>query len=172
MQTNTDAKPWYRVRMLWLIIALPMVSVAMGMTILYFAVTTYDGLVVDDYYQQGKNINRVLRRDTAAQSHGLEATLDIDSAQRLVKVYLQARHLSVLPARLQISFLHTTRAGLDRIVLLEKMSHGRYEGRMPELALGHWNVQMEADDWRLVGVMGTPGEGQVHLQPAAASQNR
>ena len=167
MQTDTDAKPWYRVRMLWLIIALPMASVAMGMTILYFAVTTYDGLVVDDYYKQGKNINRVLRRDVAAQSHGLEGTLDIDSAQRLLKVSLKALHLSVLPARLQLSFLHTTRAGLDRIVLLEKMPSGRYEGRMPELALGHWNVQMEADDWRLVGVMGAPGVAQVYLQPAA-----
>ncbi len=172
MQTNTDAKPWYRVRMLWLIIALPMVSVAMGMTILYFAVTTYDGLVVDDYYKQGKNINRVLRRDTAAQSHGLEGTLDIDGAQRLVKVYLEARYLKVLPARLQVSFLHTTRAGLDRVVLLEKISNGRYEGRMPELAPGHWNVQMEADDWRLVGLMGTPNETQVRLQPAAAPRNQ
>ena len=172
MQTNTNAKPWYRVRMLWLIIALPMVSVAMGMTILYFAVTTYDGLVVDDYYQQGKNINRVLRRDNAAESHGLEGTLNIDGVQRLANVHLEARHLSILPARLQVSFLHTTRAGLDRVVLLEKISNGRYQGRMPELAPGHWNVQMEADDWRLVGVMATPGEGQVHLQPAAASQNR
>lgn len=168
MQTTTADKPWYRVRMVWLIIAFPLVSVTMGMTILYFAITTNDGLVVDDYYQQGKNINRVLRRDKAAQAHGLSSTLDIDYVHRLLKVRLTASHLAVLPKHLQVSFLNATRAGFDRVALLEQKRPGEYETGLPELVQGHWDLQIEADDWRLVGLLVTPGETQVRIQPEAA----
>ncbi len=169
MQTTTEQKPWYRVRMVWLIIAFPIVSVTMGMTILYFAITTYDGLVVDDYYQQGKNINLTLHRDKAALAHGLESTLDIDYPQHLLKVRLKAAHLAVLPARIQVSFLHTTRAGYDRVVVLEQQRPGEYQTVLPDLVQGHWNLQIEAGDWRLVGLLATPGDTQVRIQPTPVS---
>jgi hypothetical protein len=166
MQTKTEQKPWYRVRMVWLIIAFPIVSVAMGMTILYFAITTYDGLVVDDYYQQGKNINLTLHRDKAALAHGLESTLDIDYPQHLLKVHLKASHLTPLPARIQVSFLHATRAGYDRVVILEQQRPGEYQTALPDLVQGHWNLQIEAGDWRLVGLLVTPHDTQLRILPA------
>ena len=169
MQNTTEQKPWYRVRMVWLIIGFPFVSVVMGMTILYFAITTYDGLVVDDYYQQGKNIDLTLHRDKAALAHGLESTLDIDYPHHLLKVRLKAAHLAELPARIQVSFLHATRAGYDRVVILEQQRPGEYQTALPDLVLGHWNLQIEADDWRLVGLMATPGETQLHILPAPVS---
>lgn len=169
MQTTTEQKPWYRVRMLWLIIAFPIVSVIMGMTILYFAITTNDGLVVDDYYQQGKNINLTLHRDKAALAHGLESTLDIDYPQHLLKVRLTATHLAGLPARIQVSFLHATRAGYDRVVILEQQRPGEYQTALPDLVQGHWNLQIEADDWRLVGLLVTPGDTQLQILPAPVS---
>ena len=164
MQTMTEAKPWYRVRMVWLIIGFPIVSVIMGMTILYFAITTYDGLVVDDYYQQGKNINLILHRDQAALAHGLESTLAIDYPRHLLQVRLKATHLAALPARIQVSFLNTTQAGHDRVVILEQQRPGEYQTILPELVRGHWNLQIEAGDWRLVGLLVTPGDTQLHIQ--------
>lgn len=169
MQNTTEKKPWYKVRMVWLIIAFPIVSVMMGMTILYFAITTYDGLVVDDYYKQGKNINLTLHRDKAALAHGLESHIDLDYPRKLLKVRLKARHLTALPTHIQVSFLHTTRAGNDRVVLLQQQRPGEYQAALPDLVQGHWNVQIEAGDWRLVGVLATPGETRLHISPAPVS---
>ena len=165
MQTSTENKPWYRVRMMWLIIAFPIVSVIMGMTILYFAITTYDGLVVDDYYQEGKNINLTLHRDKAAEAHGLESTLDIDYPHRQLTVQLKATHLAVLPASIQVSFLHATRAGFDRVVVMQQLRPGEYKTALPDLVQGHWDIQIEAGDWRLVGLLVTPGEAHLHMLP-------
>ncbi|MCK7576723.1 MAG: hypothetical protein MZV65_13065 [Chromatiales bacterium] len=35
----------------------------------------------------------------------------------------------------------------------------------PELVLGHWYVQLEAEDWRLQGLLRVPGETRVQLVP-------
>ena len=168
MNTDTGKQPWYRVPMVWLIIVFPAASVVMGMTILYFAITTYDGLVVDDYYKQGKNINRTLARDHAARSHGLQGALDIRPGQRLVQVQLAATNMKVLPPSIKLSFLHATRAGFDHAVFAAQMRVGVYEAALPDLVAGHWTVQAEDDDWRLLGSLFIPGDGRATLVPGNA----
>ena len=165
MNTDSSKQPWYRVRMVWLIIVFPVASVVMGMTILYFAITTYDGLVVDDYYKQGKNINRTLARDHAAQSYGLQGVLDIKTGQQLVRLQLKATDMKALPPSIKLSFLHATRAGFDHSAFAAQMRAGEYEATLPDLVPGHWTVQVEHDDWRLVGSLFIPGDGRVTLAP-------
>ena len=53
MTSQPDKKPWHRQPWVWLLIALPMTAVIGGMVTIYIAVTTSDGLVVDDYYKRG-----------------------------------------------------------------------------------------------------------------------
>ena len=62
-----DTKRWYAEPWVWLLIALPMTAVIGGMITIYLAVTTSDGLVVDDYYKRGKAIN--IRKLHARSSH-------------------------------------------------------------------------------------------------------
>jgi hypothetical protein len=154
--------------MVWFIILFPVLSVVMGMTILYYAITTYDGLVVDDYYQQGKNINRVLARDHAAQSYGLEGVLDLRSGRQTVQLQLKAVHMKVLPPRIKLSFFHATRAGLDHMIYAEQKKAGDYEVALPMMEQGRWSVQAEADNWRLVGSLMVPGDGHVVMAPGNA----
>ena len=47
-------RPWQREPMVWMLIAIPASSVLVGMVMLWLAIASYDGLVVDDYHQQGK----------------------------------------------------------------------------------------------------------------------
>ncbi len=47
------AVPWYRYKLVWMIIAIPAASVIAGINMIYLAVNTDDGLVVDDYYKEG-----------------------------------------------------------------------------------------------------------------------
>ena len=98
-------KPWYRHAWVWLLLAVPATAVIVGMFLLYFAITTNDGLVVDDYYERGKAINRDLARDQAALMHQLTARLDFDKAGNRVLLTLQS-HDYVLPRQPRLSFLH------------------------------------------------------------------
>ncbi len=59
---------WYRLPIMWLVIAIPLAAVIVGSILLTISIQTFDGLVEDDYYKKGKEIDRVLKRDMAALS--------------------------------------------------------------------------------------------------------
>ncbi len=60
MIEHGERSVWYREPYVWLLIAIPACAVVAGFVTLALAIATDDGLVVDDYYWQGKQINRVL----------------------------------------------------------------------------------------------------------------
>ncbi len=158
-------RPWYREPLVWLIISLPLTAVIAGFFTLYLAIISKDGLVVDDYYQKGKEINMSLARDRAAARHGLRAGVHLDAAKKEVVVRLNAAKDQHLPDRLDLRWLHATRAGFDRTQMLIRSPDGRYRGAFPELAPGHWYVQIEAQDWRLQGSLRVPAEARLDLKP-------
>lgn len=159
-----DTRPWYREPMVWLIIALPATAVVVGLTMYYIAYQTRDGLVVDDYYQKGKEINKSLQRDRRAADLGLNGRLVLDAATQTVQVKLTSAK-GTLPATLGLRWLHATRAGFDRSQELVQAGNGLYRAALPKLAPGHWYVQVEAQDWRLQGSLHAPGEMQLELKP-------
>jgi hypothetical protein len=158
-------RPWYREPLVWLIISLPLTAVIAGFFTLYLAIISKDGLVVDDYYQKGKEINKSLARDRAAAQHGLRAGVSLDAAKQDVVVQLSAAKGQRLPDRLDLRWLHATRAGFDRTQILIRFPDGSYRSAFPELAPGHWYVQIEAQDWRLQGSLRIPADTRLDLKP-------
>jgi hypothetical protein len=156
---------WYREPYVWLLIAIPACAVVGGFVTLALAIATNDGLVVDDYYWQGKQINRVLSRDRAAAAHAMSADLSFDYGHGVVHARLHAREAAYLPARVRFALLHATRAGFDRTLELDRTAKGDYYSTLPVLAPGHWYLQLEAEDWRLFGSMHVPEETTVHIAP-------
>lgn len=164
-----EGRPWYREPWVWLLILFPATAVVGGLITIYIAVTTSDGLVVDDYYKRGKAINRDLARDYAAAGHQLTAHLDIDLSRNQVVLGLQARDYA-LPDAIRLSFLHPTRKGQDQQTTLQRGDDGSYTGPVDELARGNWYLQLEADDWRLSGVVQLPQTTPLVLLPTYAAQ--
>lgn len=156
--------PWFREPFVWLVIAVPLTAVIVGMIMLYFSVSTYDGLVVDDYYRHGKEINRSLDRDHAARRHGLAAEIAMDFQTRLVDVDLRAASGRSLPEVVTLHLWHATRAGFDQVVVLARGRPGRFRGAVAPLVPGHWYLQIEADDWRLTGSMQRPGDTRLSIR--------
>ncbi|HEY8554429.1 MAG TPA: FixH family protein [Burkholderiales bacterium] len=156
--------PWYRVPVVWLLIAIPLLAVVGGFTTLWLAVVSYDGLVVDDYYRRGKEINRVLDRDRAAAERGLRALVHIDAGRGEARIALAG--LAAPPERLHVQLLHATRAGYDRESLSALDAAGEYRASWPDLAPGHYYLQLAADDWRLLGSLHVPGDERVEIVPA------
>ena len=164
MATGTDRKAvrWYREPWVWLLIFFPLAAVVGGMVTLYLAVTTSDGLVVDDYYKRGKAINRDLARDTVAAQHRLVASMELYPGDNRVQLVLDSVG-NIQPREIRLSILHPTQPGRDQLVRLTPISANTYRGGLASLTQGNWYLQLEADDWRLSGSMRVPLDGPVIL---------
>ncbi|GAB4507408.1 MAG: FixH family protein [Sulfuricaulis sp.] len=166
MNPKPSATPWYREPFVWLLIALPSTAVIASFITLGLAISSDDGVVEDDYYLRGKEINRVLARDQAAATRGLQGRVELDDAQHQLLIRLTASAQATIPDNVELKFLHATRSGIDQIMILARQSDGSYRAPLPELAPGHWNVQLAAQDWRLVGSLRVPGERGLDLRPS------
>jgi len=167
MNRVTDSTPWYRQPLVWMLIMLPATVVVASFITLYLAIHSDDGLVEDDYYQRGKEINRVLDRDHAAQRYGLRAqvTLDVPGGRVAVQLDASKTATAATPEHLNLKLLHATRAGLDEDVTLVRIPDGRYQGMLPALAPGRWYLQLAASDWRLTGELQVPADSVAVLAP-------
>jgi hypothetical protein len=61
------AKPWYREPWPWLLMAGPAAVIVAGGITTWIAFATFDGLVVEDYYRRGLNINATLACEQATR---------------------------------------------------------------------------------------------------------
>jgi len=161
-----NAEPWYRVPFVWLVVVLPLTAVVASFITLALAIRSDTGLVDDDYYKHGMEINRVLDRDRAAAAEGLESRLVLDDAHHELLVHLSARRQQALPANVRLKLMHATRAGFDKIMILPRQADGTYRAPLPEFVPGHWDVQLSAQNWRLVGSLFMPGGHRLDLHPA------
>lgn len=147
---NERKTVWYLEPYVWLVISFPLTAVVAGIITIIFAVNSNDGLVTDDYYKRGLAINRVLERDQMASQYQLQATLDIIRGNPFVKVMLTGNREFIYPEKITVRFLHPTRKGLDRQLVLDRIDDGNYRGSAPALVNGKWYVSIEAQDWRLL----------------------
>ena len=148
---NTELRrPWWREPYVWLLIALPLSAVVGGIATLVLAIRSNDGLVVDDYYRRGLEINRTLDRDLHAKRYGLAADFTWLNGGRTLRVTLNSREGFRAPRSIHTSLLNATRAGLDQAVDLEQQAPLVYQGEVHPLVRGRWYVQLEADNWRLL----------------------
>lgn len=153
--------PWFRQRWPWILMAGPAIVVVAAAVTLWLAIRSNDGLVSDDYYKQGIEIHKTLGRDELARTLDLSGTLRLEST---VALDLKAREGVNLPGEVQLSFIHPTRGGMDRSVEL-KGRGGQYEGPLPELHPGQWQVLVEdmARSWRLTARARLPAAAVIDL---------
>ena len=163
--TGGQARPWYREPYVWLVITIPALAVVGGIAMIVISVVSDDGLVVDDYYRRGKQINRVLERDRAAATLQLSARLAID-AQNIVRVKLRSDVNAPLPERVELNLAFATRSGIDQTVALRQVSSGGdYAGELLRpLIDGRWYAQLQTERWRLVGALQSPLDSPLRLQ--------
>ncbi|TAH44836.1 MAG: nitrogen fixation protein FixH [Betaproteobacteria bacterium] len=164
--TDRDNVPWYRQGWPWFLIALPAIAVIAGVITLVIAIKTWDGLVVDDYYKEGRAIVQTIGRTERARELGLSARLQIRSDS--MRIELAARDLASVPSRIIVTVSHPTRGGMDQTLTLSA-SGGVFEGRMSALATGRWLFQLEDESrsWRMNGTAYLPTETEIRIDPSA-----
>lgn len=162
-RTNWKREPW-----VWLLIGLPLSAVIGGIITIYLAIVSSDGLVVDDYYKQGKEINQTLERDHRAVSYGLASDFRFDRVSGQLQLSLDAAPGFAFPAEVTFRLLHPTVAGRDRVITMGSMGDGQYAGLLPNASVifGRWYIQLESGDWRLTGSVTIPERNPESSTPA------
>lgn len=131
---------------------------------LFVSIYSFDGLVVDDYYKKGKEINVTLERDKFAAKYELFADLDLDQANSTVLMELSARPEFQAPDKVNLQFLHRTLSGKDLLIELDRQSGLLYKGELPKLSESRWLIELGTDDWRLTGGVIWPVEKSFELE--------
>ena len=165
MNTTSDqARHWRQEPLVWLVIGIPASAVVMGIVLLTLAIQSWSGLVVDDYYKKGKQINRVLARDRFAYELGLAAGFELRDGDRLEIRFDPS--VSVIPGeRIELRLVHATRPGLDRELYFDNRGLHRLEAELPIPGQGRWNLILQTDDWRITGSLQYPQSKRAELRP-------
>jgi hypothetical protein len=159
-----ERRNWKREPLVWLIIGIPLSAVVMGMVMLTLAINSYSGLVVDDYYKKGKQINLVLARDRLAYELGLAAGFRLSETGK-VEIRFNP-DISVIPGdRIELVMVHATRPGLDQRLEFDNNSLRLLEADLQLPGSGRWNLFLQTEDWRLTGSLQYPQSRAAELRP-------
>ena len=141
-----------------MVLAIPATAVVVGAVMLVLANVTWDGLVADDYYRRGMEINRSLARDVEAARLGLRASVAFP-APEVVTIRLIGSDDEVATAGvgdLNLRFARAARTGADITVALTRDAGGIWRGHLPAVAPGKWYVELGNDQWRLTAPVRMP----------------
>ena len=167
--------PWYREPLVWMVLVIPAAAIIAGMVMLVLANATWDGLVADDYYQRGMQINRSLARDAEAARLGLEAAVSFP-APGLVEARVAGKDgVAATPDgdRLNLRFARAARTGADIAVVMTRDAGGVWQGVLPALPPGKWYVEIGNEQWRLTAPVRIPAPtGGIVLRTQATGASR
>ncbi len=143
MQTNEQSKPWHNYPLVWMMIAIPFSAVIMGVVMLWLAIDTDDGLVADDYYKLGLEINDVISLDKKASELQLSASIRFSSSENVINMQFDKGLLDSYPNTLQLTFQHATRANSDVLVVLNHGMGDQYIGHLKQsISEGIWYFEV------------------------------
>ena len=157
-QVEELKRPWYKEPFVWMVIFFPTMAVIGGMITIRFAIVSNDGVLVDDYYKQGLEINRSFERDKAATAYGLIADVKFNPSQKVVHLHLYANDNFQYPDNIVATFQHHTRQGFDTEITFKRIANDTYTADFPELVAGRWYLQLADKDWRLTNSVKMPLE--------------
>jgi len=148
----------------WMLIAIPLSAVIMGVVMITLAIQSYSGLVVDDYYKKGKQINRVLARDQLAYELGLTAGFSLETEGK-VEIRFDPRVQFIPGDTIELKLIHATVPGLDQQLDLRKTDTHLLRGQLKLPGEGRWNLFLQTEDWRLTGSLQYPEQASAELLP-------
>ena len=163
--------PWYKQPLVWMLVAIPMSAVVMGVIVMYLAITTDDGLVAENYYKKGMTINRQLAREDTAKNLQLTAVIDITIDTGYIRAVFNKGQMAEYPSQLQLALKHATKQQNDVYAVLQKGMENNYVGSMPQgVHLGIWHIELNNSDdetvaqWRLSQRVRLESETSISLQ--------
>ena len=149
-QHEFDEGPWYKQFWLWFMLIPLGILVLASFYLLYKAVTTHDGVVVDNFYRDGKGYAVRYEEDAFARNMNLQG--DVRWQDQSIRVSLSGE-LSPLPELMELLIIFPTNDDFDVTVNLQHRGLGEYVGTLPESVAGKRHLQLHPlnveQEWRL-----------------------
>lgn len=163
--TEKHTTPWYRQGWPWFLITFPAIAVVAGIATFVIAVKTFDGMVVDDYYKEGRAIVQTMGRAEHARDLGLKADLKVRSES--IRIELSASNAADIPERIRLTIAHPTRGGQDQELIVARSGDRVYESAIAPLSTGRWLflIEDESRSWRMNGAASLPAEMDLTIDP-------
>lgn len=164
MLQEKDVLPWYKQFWPWFLITIPIISVILGITLLVLATSTKDSLVKDDYYKEGKAINKTFKLIQNARDLAIATSINVTDEN------ITLRFLSGEPsdkAALTLDFFHATLSEKDTTLLLSRTPDGSYRVNLDEPLHGKWKVTLHPfhNEWKIQQTVELPSSNAILLQP-------
>jgi len=170
LNVQTADKQWYRQPWAWLVAA-PLVLVFIVCAILVTVAVRYgDDVVSDDYYKEGKMVNKHFAAESAAVDMGLVANITLDRNEKFFELSLTEPLSSNEKIVLKLS--HPAQAELDSDFRLRRVALTTYRTEtLGSIPSGRWYVRLEgysssnaALAWRLSGETNFTESPSIQLQ--------
>ena len=161
---HPDFKPWFREFWPWFVIAIPVVSVVVGISMIIIASRYGDALVVDNYYKSGLAINQTLEQQKNAAKLNIhaDASFDPDAGEIRITVYNLGDQ-----EPLRLSIVHATKPGMDLFLTLQHDTGNVYRVKTSDLQRGRWYLMLEPDNknWRIDATVTIPDQLHWKMKP-------
>jgi hypothetical protein len=153
--------PWWKERMVWLIIALPLSAVLAGIATVLIASHDPDAMVNTEYVKEGMTVSAPRSALDKAASMGLSGTVSYSTGV----LTLQLAGQSALPQTLELALVHPTQAKLDQQIPLTVIGQGTYQAQIDLTGQGKRQLILTPPDktWRLEGVWHAPFHEETSL---------
>ncbi len=149
---ETKKTPAYKEPWFWAVMGPLLVVIVVSLSMAGVAIWVADDRVKDEYYKEGRMINKHFAEEELALAQAVRGSLEFDFTTAEVFAELDAE---TLPMELELSFSHPSSAEQDVTVVMQRIAEGRYRADLPALAQGRWyliigNRSESAEDrWRV-----------------------
>ncbi|MFQ3230274.1 MAG: hypothetical protein ACI9DO_001646 [Reinekea sp.] len=132
--------PWYKQFWPWFILSPLIIVIFAGFWMLYTAIVTNDGVIIDNFYKDGLGIEVRTEQDSVARDLGLKG--DLRWAGQDLQLSLSGV-MTGYPDQLSFLVVYPTKSSRDIKVILEHQGAGLYSGQMTEKTSGTRQLQLE-----------------------------
>jgi nitrogen fixation protein FixH len=124
------------------------VVLAVNCILVWYALSSWTGLVSDSAYEDGLGFDRVLAESKAEAALGWKAAIAYDASGRLTVRLADSKGRPLAGFRLAAQFMRPTSEGHDRSLTLSEVSPGSYGGVLQLPLPGQWDVRVTVSDSR------------------------
>lgn len=155
------AVPWWKERMVWLIVALPLSAVIAGITTVFIAAHDPDPMVRSGYSKSGMAVEAVQAPQKQAAALGLAA--NVRYRDGVLQLALKGKALP--DEALTLTMAHPTREELDLQIPLTRLGPGNYNARIELTGKGKRLLMLTPGNhqWQLDGEWNAPFQEETRL---------
>lgn len=137
---NIIEQPWYRQFWPWFLITLPTIAVIASITTLWIAMQQDTGLMSDNYYKDGVNINNELARQSLAHTANITARLQFIAQDKKVLLYIQGD--IEFPKQLKLELSAPLNSEKDQLITLKYSSQSLYKAQLDNIDPGYYYLKL------------------------------